>query len=280
MELHKTIIASNFINLNNSPKSIYILILFIVYSQISLAESLIAKKDSISFLSYIKIKDTLYTNADHILEVNLSEQKIYLHFRDGQIKHFLCSTGDPKLEKGVGTPEGIFIIQNKAREIYSRQFDSTLMLNWMGFNFNIGFHALLGNSYYKYLGKRVSSHGCIRIRREDSEYLYGIVKIGTPVFIHSGSSARVVAFTNKSDKYLSPNRKNLIKLAKLNLIYLQGGMYLYKAKKLIINYNNLTHKGLSLGDEKNIPAQIPLFHPRPLFVDRQLFEIKHTNLNY
>lgn len=259
---------------------IYILFLSIFLNQDVFPESIIAKKDSISFLRYIKVKDTLYTDADNILEVNLSEQKIYLHFRDGRMQSFLCSTGDPKLDKGVKTPEGIFIIQNKARQVYSTQFDSTLMLNWMGFNYNIGFHALLGNSYYKYLGKKVSSHGCIRIKREDSEYLYRIIKIGTPVLIHSGSSARVIAFTNSDEIYHTPNHRNLIKLATLNLLYLESGMYLHKRVKLLINHKNLTHSGISIGDEKVIPVQIPSYQThRPIFVERRLFEIKNLTLN-
>ncbi len=271
---------SYFNKINENLTIIFILLLSIFLIEEVFAESIIAKKDSISFLRYTKVKDTLYTDADHILEVNLSEQKIYLHFRGGRIKSFLCSTGDSRLDKGVKTPEGIFIIQNKSREVYSTQLDSTLMLNWMGFNFNIGFHALLGNSYYKYLGKRVSSHGCIRIKREDSEYLYRIIKIGTPVFIHSGSSARVVAFTNSNEIYHSPNHRNLIKLARLNLVYLESGIYLHKRVKLLINRKNLTHTGISIGDEKLVPVQIPPYQiHRSVYVDRRLFEVKYSILN-
>lgn len=271
---------SYFNKINENLTIISILLLNVFFIEEVFADSIIAKKDSIPFLRYTKVKDTLYTDADHILEVNLNEQKIYLHFRDGRIKSFLCSTGDPRLDKGVKTPEGIFIIQNKAQEVYSTQFDSTLMLNWMGFNFNIGFHALLGHSYYKYLGKRVSSHGCIRIKKEDSEYLYRIIKIGTPVFIHSGSSARVIAFTNNNEIYHSPDHRNLIKLAKLNLIYLESGMYLHKRVKLLINRKNLTHSGISIGNEKLIPVQIPSYQTHhPVLVERRLFVIRHPILN-
>ncbi len=187
---------------------------------------------------------------------------------------FLCSTGNVNLDEGVETPEGIFVIQNKARKLYSTQFDSTLMLNWLGFNFNIGFHALEGTSYYRHLGKRVSSHGCIRIRREDSEFLYSNIKIGTPVIIHSGKSARVIAFMDKNEDYPEVNAKELRRRADQNLRYLYAGLYLTHRQKLVISEKNLTHRGLILGDEGKIPIQLPHYlNPRTMYFQRKLFEV-------
>lgn len=256
-------------------KLCYNLILILYFSNsILLGESLLLKNDSEKRTRAI-IRDTLFTLADHIIEIYLPEQKIYLHFRDGKVLEFLCSTGNPKLHKGVETPEGIFVIQNKARKIYSTQFDSTLMINWMGFNFNIGFHALKGKSYYKYLGQRVSSHGCVRISLETSKYFYDNISIGTPVIIHSGRSARVIAFADKNVSYLNVDKKTLKKLADENLKFIYSGMYLIKNHKLIISEKNLGHSGLELGDETKIGPQLPLFQnfsaPQ---VNRKLFSIE------
>ncbi len=222
-----------------------------------------------------KIRDTLYTYANHIIEVYLPEQKIYLHHRDGTTEEFLCSTGNPRLDKGVDTPEGIFLIQNKARKVYSTQFDSTLMLNWLGFNFNIGFHALEGKSYYKYLGRRISSHGCIRISRETSEYFYKIILIGTPVIIHSGKSARVIAFANRSMEFEEVDKKSFRKLSKENLLHLYAGLYLNKRHKLIISAKSLGHSGIELGNEDMIINQLPAeIEPKLINLDRKLFYIE------
>ncbi|MCX8009778.1 MAG: L,D-transpeptidase, partial [Ignavibacteria bacterium] len=107
------------------------------------------------------VRDTVFTMKDSYLELNLKKQKLYHHFRDGRIFEYLCSTGNPYVEKGMKTNEGIFVLQYKTRRAYSTQFDSTLLLNWMGFNFGIGLHALQSSGYYRYLGKRASSHGCV-----------------------------------------------------------------------------------------------------------------------
>ncbi|MGI9077632.1 MAG: L,D-transpeptidase, partial [Gemmatimonadaceae bacterium] len=44
-------------------------------------------------------------------------------------------------------------------------------------------YALHGTNKPESIGQAVS-HGCIRLRNEDIEHLYGMVKIGTPVFIY------------------------------------------------------------------------------------------------
>ena len=115
------------------------------------------------------LRDTLYTMEDNIIEVNLSTQHVKLISRNGSIKEFPVSSGTKRIEKGMDTREGLFVLHWKSKKLHSEQFDSTLMLNWMGFNGGIGFHALLGTRYYKYLGKRNVSHGCVRMSREGAK---------------------------------------------------------------------------------------------------------------
>jgi hypothetical protein len=109
------------------------------------------------------LRDTVYTLKNHYVEVNLLTQYATLHSRNGSALKIPVSTGTDKIEDGVETREGLFVLQWKAKKLHSVQFDSTLMLYWMGFNGGIGFHALLGNSYYRYLGKKNVSHGCVRL---------------------------------------------------------------------------------------------------------------------
>ncbi len=254
-----------------SKFSLLILVLTLINTSIH-SESILKNIDRKN--KNLIVRDTLFTLSNYIIEVNLEEQKIYVHRRDGRTFEFLCSTGNPKLEKGVETPEGIFVIQNKARKVYSTQFDSTLMLNWMGFNLNIGFHALLGKSYYKYLGKKVSSHGCIRISRETSEFFFNNIPIGTPILIHSGKSARVIAFASEGRDFKNVNNKELIKLLNENLKYLYSGLYLNKHHKLLISHRNVSHKGLPIGEELKISPQLPPFqHHLDFHLKRNLFEV-------
>ncbi len=114
---------------------------------------------------YSWVRDTVYTLMPYFIEVDLSTQKGYLYSRKAPVKEFGLSSGTSRLEDGVDTKTGLFVIQSKMEKWYSRQFDSTLMLNWMGFNWGIGFHALQGRGYYRYLGKKKSSHGCVRLTR-------------------------------------------------------------------------------------------------------------------
>ncbi len=151
--------------------------------------------------NFKQLRDTVYTDKDHFIEVDLSTQQATLYSRDGSEFHFPISSGTKRVEKGMETNTGLFAIQWKAKKQYSVQFDSTVMLNWMGFNNGIGFHALLGKSYYKYLGKKNVSHGCVRLSREDAQLVYEKVERGTPVLIHKGNNAVKIAFTSEGESY-------------------------------------------------------------------------------
>jgi hypothetical protein len=89
------------------------------------------------------------------------------------------------------------------------------MLNWMGFNHGIGFHALEGNSYYKQLGKKNVSHGCVRVSREDAKIIYEIVERGTPVLLHKGNSTVKIAFTREGEFFYHYTYPEIIKLLRV-----------------------------------------------------------------
>ncbi len=158
------------------------------------------------------LRDTLYTMEDNIIEVNLLTQHAKLISRNGLIKEFPISSGTKRIEEGLDTREGLFTLHWKSKKLYSEQFDSTVILNWMGFNGGIGFHALLGTRYYKYLGKKNVSHGCVRMSREDAAEMYSIVEKGTPVLVHSGNSAITIAFGEEGTVYKYYDYKTLHKI--------------------------------------------------------------------
>jgi hypothetical protein len=143
------------------------------------------------------LRDTLYILDSTYIEIRLDEQAIYQHFRNDSIYIYPCSTGDPRLPRGISTPEGIFSIRWKAAKYRSRKFD-VMMYYWMPFNGGVGMHALGGNAYYWYLGSEVSSHGCVRISREGAKEIFQDSPVGTVVYVHSGNPARVLAFADST----------------------------------------------------------------------------------
>jgi len=143
---------------------------------------------------YIPRKDTVFIENDRYIEISLKTQLATLKRKNDSDLVFKVSTGNPNILKGIKTTPGIFTVQSKSRLAISKQFENAELINWIGFNGNIGFHGLRTNGYYGHLGKRPSSHGCVRIGRESSDTLYKYVKIGTPVIVIEDSPARIIAF--------------------------------------------------------------------------------------
>jgi hypothetical protein len=226
----------------------------------------------LSYYDFKKLRDTVYTNKNYFIEVNLSNQEATLYSRDGSEFHFPVSSGTKRVEKGMETNEGLFAIQWKARKMHSVQFDSTLMLNWMGFNNGIGFHALQGKSYYKYLGKKNVSHGCVRVSREDAQFIYEKVERGTPVLVHKGNSAIQIAFISEGESYTQYSYSETYKLLKERCKKLYDGDYLISPnEKILVDENNIYSSGLPIGNSELIPTKQNL-KPAYLCVDRNKSE--------
>jgi hypothetical protein len=214
-----------------------------------------------------QLRDTVYTNKDHYIEVNLATQFATLYSRDGSEFQFPISSGTKRVEKGMDTKEGLFAIQWKAKKQHSVQFDSTVMLNWMGFNNGIGFHALLGKSYYKYLGKKNVSHGCVRVSREDAQIVYEKVEKGTPVLVHKGNSAINIAFTSEGESYSQYSYSETYKQLKERYQLIYDGDYLISSnEKILIDERNIYSNGLPIGNSEFVPAKQNL-KPSTLWVD-------------
>ena len=224
-----------------------------------------------------QLRDAVYTNQDHFIEVNLSTQQATLYSRNGSEFHFPISSGTTWVEEGMETNEGLFAIQWKAKKQYSVQFDSTVMLNWMGFNNGIGFHALLGKSYYKYLGKKNVSHGCIRVSREDAQIVYEKVEKGTPVLVHKGNNVIKIAFSKEGENYQHYSYSEIYKLLRNRQKLIYDGDYLITPKeKILIDEKNIYSGGLPIGNAELVPAKQNL-KPIILWVDNSLSETEKLN---
>lgn len=141
-------------------------------------------------------RDTIFVLDSSFIEIDLSRQELYRHVRGAAVDTFLCSTGNPKLSRAIATRKGIFAINWKASRHVSSRFNVP-MLYWMPFNGGIGIHALEDDDYYKFLGDVPSSHGCVRVSKETGESLFRNTPVGTVVFVHDGSPARIVRFAEQ-----------------------------------------------------------------------------------
>jgi len=219
-----------------------------------------------------QLRDTVYTDKDHFIEVNLITQQATLYSRDGSEFHFPVSSGTKWVEEGMETNQGLFAIQWKAKKQYSVQFDSTVMLNWMGFNNGIGFHALQGKNYYKYLGKKNVSHGCIRVSREDAQFVYEKVEKGTPVLVHKENSAITIAFTSEGESYSQYSYSETYKqLRKRQQLIYEGDYLISPNEKILVDEKNIYSSGLPIGNTELIPS-IQNVRPATLWVDKNKSE--------
>lgn len=149
--------------------------------------------------AHLNVRDTLYTTDSLYLDADLSKQDVTVRYRSGRTRTFLISSGNPAISEAIATPTGIFTVQSKLPMAISRQFNDAKLYNWIGVYGGVGFHGLEGNGYYWNLGKRPSSHGCIRMAREEIKQMYDLVHVGAPILVHDGEPARVIAFCDPAD---------------------------------------------------------------------------------
>lgn len=200
------------------------------------------------------LRDTLFTSKNSYIVIDLKTQMAEIHHRDSGVYVFPVSSGNPRLFKGEKTREGLFTIKSKMPKWNSRQFDMTLMLNWMGFSYGIGFHALATTGYYSYLGKRPSSHGCVRISREDAKKIYELVEIGTPVFVHNGDYSIWLGFTREGQNYTTYSADVLPLLIERRSSALFAGEYYLQVHESILLGDDIPHKGIQVGAGGKVPV--------------------------
>jgi hypothetical protein len=234
------------------------------------------------FVGFLPVRDTVYTLAESFLELDLSRQRLILHRRTGEQRSFKVSSGAPWVRDGMETPTGLYTIQTKATQAISRQFDSTVMLWWMGFSGNIGFHALEGWGYYRHLGERASSHGCVRLSREDAQELYRLLPRGTPVLVYKEPPARVLAFLEP--ELLRPGEFWILSPGgaeqawqlnwRLELLYAGRAYQARRLRPVLDGRTILRPGGYPVGEASRIPPQ----HPPLLFAVSELRTVAAVTL--
>lgn len=220
-------------------------------------------------LQYERVKDTFYVLGDSYIEISLDKQIAYLSLRSGEKLEYKISSGNPNISKGISTTEGIFTVQSKSQKAISKQFNNAELHYWIGFNGNIGFHGLSGNGYYGFLGSRPSSHGCVRIGREDGKDLYSKVTRGTPVMVYHSKPARALAFadwamySNSNSILISKDGRDYNSLIQRRLDNLYNGdVYIKNKQKIFFDGTTiLRYSRFKSGDSDKIAEK----HKLPLY---------------
>lgn len=135
---------------------------------------------------YVK-KDEIKLLADSHLELDISEQKVYMYI-DGEL--ILCAdviTGHPNKGTTLGTNLGISQVYSKS---YNVKFDGGkeskyfILFNWDG----EGFHDANWREDWEYEDKeryiKAGSNGCCNMKEEDVIVIEQNTYIGMPVLIH------------------------------------------------------------------------------------------------
>ncbi len=204
------------------------------------------------------VRDTVYTNLDCWLELNVNEQRLYQHWRNGKTQSFPVSTGNKYGgPTSLESRPGLFAIFMKVEHHKSSQFNSSNMYHFMPFNQGIGFHSIDGTGYYAHLGVRPSSHGCIRMKHGDAEKLFEDCPMGTLVLVSKGRTARVVAFapkdfTNKYE-YSKDDYKWMLANNLRNL--LTGNYFTERREKFVLDPSVIPKSGVYNGFDAEIPER-------------------------
>ncbi len=211
-------------------------------------------------LSHLKVLDTIYTTDSLYLDVNLSRQNVTVRYRSGRERGFLISSGNRFLSQGMSTPSGVFTVQNMTPMAISKQFNNARLHHWIGVQGGVGFHGLDGSGYYGNLGVRPSSHGCIRMSREEIGNMYKLVHPGALIVVHYGNPARVVAFCDPADTAgatvidsAAVYDRNLGK-NRLRTLF-DGKFWVDQQPRLVHLANQRFRWGMEIGEASRIPKQ-------------------------
>lgn len=140
------------------------------------------KREPVYLLSGASRTGNDYGNT--YIEVDLTNQKVYLYVDGNLIKESSCVTGC--VAKGNATPPGIFPMTYKQRDAVLRGPGyASPVKYWMPFNRGIGLHDAswrgnFGGTIYKTNG----SHGCINLPTEMAKVVYENAYQGMPVICH------------------------------------------------------------------------------------------------
>ncbi len=132
----------------------------------------------------VEVFDAAEQLGQTYIEVNMGKQMLY-YYVDGVLNMEMpVVTGN--INRGRGTPTGIYPIYNKRYHTYLRGADYVSYVNyWLGVHKGVGIHdANWRNKFGDEIYKSDGSHGCINCPYDSVEELWNIVEIGTPAILY------------------------------------------------------------------------------------------------
>lgn len=127
----------------------------------------------IVFLSLFCIKDPVSAKETLKIEVNLWDNSLLVFSKGQLVKKYTIASG----REESPTPIGHFLITNKAKD-----WGGGFGTRWLGLNVPWGVYGIHGTNRPYLIGMSVS-HGCVRMKNQDVEWLYNHIPVGTPVDI-------------------------------------------------------------------------------------------------
>jgi hypothetical protein len=122
----------------------------------------------------LNIEKPVDATSDLKLEVNLWDNSLSVLQKGNIIKKYKIASG----REETPSPIGKFKIMNK-----SKDWGSGFGTRWLELNVPWGVYGIHGTNRPHLIGRKVS-HGCIRMKNKDVEWLFNYIPIGTPVYIY------------------------------------------------------------------------------------------------
>ncbi|MCL4473495.1 MAG: L,D-transpeptidase [Actinobacteria bacterium] len=130
--------------------------------------------------SYVRedVQSTFTAKPSKLIDVNLTEQRVYMYDNDQLVKTLICSSGS----QATPSLTGRYAVYAKADKVDMRGegYDAPNVPWVLMFN---GDYTIHGNYWSTQFGVP-TSHGCVGLPLDQAEYLYNWTPIGTIVSIH------------------------------------------------------------------------------------------------
>ncbi len=129
--------------------------------------------------------DPALLSGQTYVDINITAQKLTYYVNGMPVLVSDVVTGNTS--RGNNTPTGMYQIYAKqtGRTLRGRGY-SAYVNYWMPFTGHYGIHdANWRSSFGGQIYKTGGSHGCVNMPRTTAEALYGMVNVGTPVYIHN-----------------------------------------------------------------------------------------------
>jgi hypothetical protein len=144
-----------------------------------------AKKDREAFLKRDPSHASYLGSVGKLIEVDLSEQRLYA-FKDGKVdRSFLVSTGVNKYP----TTQGVFSVTQKIPIMdyqweYGPNHPDNYNIKDVRWNLRFNGPELIHYAYWHNNFGRKMSHGCVNVGKDDAIWIFSWAEVGTPVIVH------------------------------------------------------------------------------------------------